>query len=73
MSGTLALVGGAAWREQCTFDAGLLETSGAKEVLVLPTAAAYEHPEKIVAAAERYFEPLGATSRSLMEIGRAHV
>ena len=70
MSGTLALVGGAAWRENCTFDAGLLETSGAKEVLVLPTAAAYEHPEKIVAAAERYFEPLGATSRALMVLSR---
>ena len=70
MSGTLALVGGMAWQDKCTFDAALLEASGTDEVLVLPTAAAYEHPERIVAAAERYFAPLGATSRGLMVLRR---
>src|SRR2546423_2722870 len=59
-----------AWQDKCTFDAALLEASGTDEVLVLPTAAAYEHPERIVAAAERYFAPLGATSRGLMVLRR---
>ncbi len=48
MAGTLALVGGNEWQEKCTFDRGLLEASGGKEVLVLPTAAAYEHPQRAV-------------------------
>ena len=52
MSGVLALVGGAEWREGCTFDAQLLEASGGRDVTVLPTAAAYEHP-----AGTRFISP----------------
>lgn len=70
MSGYLALVGGAEWREGCTFDGMLLEASGATEVLILPTAAAYEHPERAVAAAEQWFAPLGAAARGLMVLRR---
>ena len=47
-SGTLALVGGDEWTEGCTFDASLLAASGGTEVMVLPTAAAYQHPERVV-------------------------
>jgi cyanophycinase len=65
MPGTLALVGGAEWRPGCDFDRDLLETSGTREVLVLPTAAAYEHPGRVVEAAQRWFEELGATVRPL--------
>ena len=65
MSGPLALVGGGEWREGCTFDRDLLEASGAGEVLVLPTAAAYERPERAVAEATRWFEGLGAGVRGL--------
>jgi cyanophycinase len=72
MSGTLALVGGRAWQDKCTFDAGLLAGSSADEVLVLPTAGAYEHPDRIVAAAEKYFGALGATARGLMVLARPH-
>ncbi|MDQ6617201.1 MAG: Type 1 glutamine amidotransferase-like domain-containing protein [Actinomycetota bacterium] len=68
--GPLALVGGAEWQEQCTFDAGLLAASGGTEVLVLPTAAAYEHPERAVSTAERHFERLGGQVRGLMVLGR---
>ncbi len=64
-TGTLALVGGGEWREGCTFDAELLEASGADEVLVLPTGAAYEHPERAVETAVRWFEGLGAAARGL--------
>lgn len=68
--GYLALVGGAEWRERCSFDARLLEVGGATEVLVLPTAAAYEHPERAVAFAESYFAELGVKARGLMVLRR---
>jgi len=70
MSGTLALVGGAEWRAGCDFDEALLAASGAAEVLVLATAAAYEHPARSVEAAERWFSELGATVRSLPVLTR---
>ncbi len=60
-TGTLALVGGGEWQEGCSFDAELLQASGGDEVLVLPTAAAYERPERAVEEATRWFEGLGAT------------
>ena len=65
MFGTLALVGGAEWRAGCDFDHDLLRVSGGTDVLVLATAAAYEHPGRSVEAAERWFAELGATVHSL--------
>jgi cyanophycinase len=69
--GTLALVGGGEWQPGCTFDADLLSAAGTDRVLVLPTAAAYEHPEHLVAAAGAWFETLGATVEGLMVLSRA--
>ncbi len=71
VSGTLALVGGDEWRPGCDFDSELLAASGTKEVLVLPTAAAYEHPEKAVETARVWFEGLGCAVRGLMVLGRS--
>jgi len=69
--GTLALVGGNEWTEPCrTFDTELLEASGADEVLILPTAAAFENPESVVERAVRWFETLGARARGLMVLNR---
>jgi cyanophycinase len=70
MHGPLALVGGGEWREGCTFDRDLLAASGGEEVLVLPTAAAYEHPERAVETAEQWFSGLGAKVRGLMVLAR---
>ena len=70
MPGPLALVGGAEWREGCTFDRALLAESGAEEIVVLPTAAAYEHPERAVETAERWFVSLGAKARGLNLLAR---
>ena len=64
--GLLALVGGGEWQEGCTFDAEFLAASGGAEVLVLPTAAAYEHPERLVARAGAWFEPLGGSVEGLL-------
>lgn len=64
--GLLALVGGNEWRQGASFDAELIERSGSDEVLVLPTAAAYQRPEKVIEWAEGWFASLGARVRPLM-------
>src|SRR5215210_5794246 len=69
-TGPLALVGGAEWQDGCAFDRELLDASDGAEVVVLPTAAAYEHPERAVATAERWFEGLGGKARGLMVLRR---
>lgn len=69
-TGTLALVGGSEWRDGCSFDADLLAAAGTDEVVVLPTAAAYEHPERAVATAESWFAALGAKARGLQVLAR---
>ncbi|HVC70138.1 MAG TPA: Type 1 glutamine amidotransferase-like domain-containing protein [Acidimicrobiales bacterium] len=69
--GPLALVGGNEWQPGCEFDADLLAASGGRHVLVLPTAAAYQHPEKAVESADAWFKGLGGTVRGLMVLGRA--
>ena len=70
MSGPLALVGGMEWRDGCTFDRDLLEASGGDEVLVLPTAAAYEHPQRAVDTASAWFSTIGGKVRGLMVLAR---
>lgn len=70
MSGPLALVGGMEWRDGCTFDRELLEASGGDEVLVLPTAAAYEHPQRAVDTATGWFSTFGGKVRGLMVLAR---
>ena len=70
--GTLALIGGGEWRDGCReLDTALLATVDAKEVFVLPTAAAFEHPTRVVERATAYFEGLGAKVRPLMVLRRA--
>jgi cyanophycinase len=70
--GSLALVGGGEWGEGSRdLDRELLEASGASEVLILPTAAAFEHPDRAVERATAHFEGLGATARGLAVIHRA--
>jgi cyanophycinase len=68
--GPIALVGGNEWTDGCDFDAELLKASSTDEVLILPTAAAYEHPENAVRTAEGWFARLGAKARGLMVLGR---
>lgn len=68
--GMLALVGGEEWSPGCEFDAHLLEESGGTEVLVLPTASAYERPERKVMAAAEWFAGFGARVEGLMVLSR---
>ena len=69
-TGTLALVGGMEWRDGCTFDRELLEASGGDEVLILPTAAAYEHPQRAVDTAVAWFKTIGGKARGLNVLAR---
>ena len=71
MSGPLLLVGGSEWREGCLFDREALEAAGNPEVLVLPTAAAYEHPERAVEWAKEWFASIGGAARGLDVLRRA--
>src|ERR1700736_2338123 len=69
--GTLALLGGGEWCPGCReFDTELLAASGGQEVVVLPTAAAFEHPERVADRAAAYFTDLGAKARPLMVLHR---
>jgi cyanophycinase len=70
-AGVLALVGADEWTQGCDFDAELLTASGGDRVVVLPTAAAYERPERRVLAAAEWFDALGAQVEGLMVVSRA--
>jgi len=69
--GTLALVGGQEFTDGCgPLDELLLDRSGGKEVLVLPTAAAFEHPDRAVERAVAWFASIGAKAKGLMVLNR---
>lgn len=69
--GTLALIGGGEWLSGCEdFDRELLATVDNSEVVVLPTAAAYEHPDRVVENAADYFDRLGTKVKPLMVLNR---
>jgi cyanophycinase len=71
-AGSLVLVGGGEWGPGARdLDAELLERSGAKEVVVLPTAAAFEQPERVSERAASYFEALGGSARTLPVLHRS--
>lgn len=64
-------MGGDAWSERCTFEADLLSVTGGTEVVVLPTAAAFEAPAKAVARLRDRFGALGASVVDLPVLGRS--
>ena len=58
---TLALIGGSEWSDGCSFDSELIETAGTNRVLILPTAAAFEHPDSAIERAATWFTQLGVS------------
>ncbi len=71
MPGVLALIGGGELTESCaSFDKELLQSSRGTEVVVLPTAAAFSNPTKLVARATEWFATLGATVREVPVLQR---
>jgi len=69
--GSIALVGGGEWTEPCrALDSHLLRLAESDEVLILPSAAAFEHPERAVEKATAWFKGLGATAKGLPVLNR---
>lgn len=69
--GTLALLGGGEFTEACApLDRDLLAAAGTDEVLVLPTAAAFEHPQRVVDRAVAHFAGLGVRAVGVMITNR---
>ena len=65
----MALVGGREWTEGCTFDEALV--AGTSEVLVLPSALAYENPGAAIERARRWFAQWDVAVRVLDVYRRA--
>jgi cyanophycinase len=71
MHGTLVLVGGGEFTAVNEELDRRLVASGGAEVVVLPTADAFEQPQVLVDKAAEYFAGLGATARGLAVYTRA--
>lgn len=70
-SGIIALFGGGPFRVNDDLDRLLLNEVGASEVVVLPTADAFEAPKDLVQASQLWAERLGVESRPLMVMTRS--
>ncbi len=70
MNGILALQGGGPFAVNDELDRRVLASAAATKVVVLPTADAYEHPERLVAAATGWGERLGVEVEALMVMRR---
>ena len=70
MTGTVALQGGGAFTANDELDRQLLTAVGATRAVVLPTADAFEHPERLVAAAVAWGERIGVEVEPLMVLRR---
>ena len=71
MNGILALQGGGPFAANDDLDRRLMTEVGATRAVVLPTADAYEHPERLVAAAMLWGERLGVDFEALMVMRRS--
>jgi cyanophycinase-like exopeptidase len=71
MTGTLALQGGGPFAANDDLDRRLISAAGATRVVVLPTADAFEHPERLVAAAMHWGERLDVLVEALMVMRRS--
>ena len=70
-AGSIALLGGGEWTEPCrALDSHLLHLAESDEVLIVPSAAAFEHPERAVEQAVAWFRSLGATAAGLPVLNR---
>lgn len=70
MTGIVALQGGGPFTANDDLDQRLISAAHATSVVVLPTADAYEHPERLVAAAMTWGERMGVEIEALMVLRR---
>lgn len=71
MTGIVALMGGGPFSANDVLDGRLLTEVGADRVVVLPTADAFERPDELVQAAQRWGERLGVAVESLSVFTRS--
>src|SRR5688572_5786758 len=71
MRGTLALLGGGPFTANDDLDRRLLADVAADQVVVLPTADAFENPSVLVAAALAWAERLDVVVQALMVFARS--
>src|SRR5262249_39294332 len=71
MTGTIALLGGGPFVANDELDRRLIESSGAVEVVVLPTADAVEHPSRASDAAVEWGRRVGVTIDGRLVLRRA--
>ncbi|HRE00641.1 MAG TPA: Type 1 glutamine amidotransferase-like domain-containing protein [Ilumatobacteraceae bacterium] len=71
MTGTIALLGGGPFVANDELDARLIETAQATEVVVLPTADAFEHPSRLIETAQAWGERLGVSVDGRLVLRRA--
>lgn len=71
MTGTIALLGGGPFVANDDLDRRLIVSSGATEVVVLPTADAFEQPRKAIATAHEWGERLGVSIDGRLVLRRA--
>jgi cyanophycinase len=71
MTGTLALLGGGPFEANDELDRRLISAAGATEVLVLPTADAFEHPSRMIDTARQWGQRLGVTIDGRLVLRRA--
>lgn len=69
--GTVALQGGGPFVNNDELDQRLLTAVGAQRVVVLPTADAFEHPERLITAATAWGERMGVEVQPLMVLRRS--
>ena len=71
MTGTIALQGGGPFTANDDLDRQLLADVGATKIVLLPTADAFEHPERLVASAMTWGERLDIEVEALMVLNRS--
>lgn len=71
MTGTIALLGGGPFVANDDLDGRLIAASGAAEVVVLPTADAFEQPRRMIETAVAWGERLGVTIDGRLVLRRA--
>lgn len=71
MTGIISLQGGGAFVANDELDQRLVQEVGADGIVVLPTADAFEHPERLVTSAMTWGERLGVDVEALMVLRRS--
>ncbi len=70
MRATVVLQGGGPFTANDDLDRRLLTAAGVRRVVVLPTADAFEHPERLIGAAMAWGERMGVDVEALMVLNR---